>query len=414
MGQAGAVKAIAGAAGRLLLSPHGWIRPLAWLGREGSRWLSSRLCQLTKAQGIRFPLPIPPLSAALRSGHCKELPVLLSSLPGSHPPCTSLGLTRAGAQPWAAPSCLPRRLSPSPPARPCVVRGGGEHNRTSSPPTHLLPPPPSSPPSSPPAPRVLGVPRIHPSPSGTLLLSGCPSRWPPGTRRWGGNSSFRERESKAKGTNANQSQPRAVGSCPGQTHGAGCGRCSSCHCARSPWKALVLEGAKERDFATRSFSSPGIFSSPSPLPPHWLLPCFPGPASTHRCHQTGGLGDSPAPGDVSASPALTLPLDTLLFPFFLRWKGFPPSLPLFPHMGGVAESNGAGSWLHHLEEGALSLREKSWTPSSSFLAPSARRGPCCAVLGYLQAGGALWFSATSLGCCWQGFRSGKSAVRRGP
>lgn len=149
-------------------------------------------------------------------------------------------------------------------------------------------------------------------------------------------------------------------------------------------------------------------------PPHWLLPCFPGPASTHRCHQTGGLGDSPAPGDVSASPALTLPLDTLLFPFFLRWKGFPPSLPLFPHMGGVAESNGAGSWLHHLEEGALSLREKSWTPSSSFLAPSARRGPCCAVLGYLQAGGALWFSATSLGCCWQGFRSGKSAVRRGP
>lgn len=64
MGQARAVKSIAGAAGGLLLSPLGWIRPLARLGGEGSRWLSSRLRQLTKAEGIRFPLPIPPLSAA--------------------------------------------------------------------------------------------------------------------------------------------------------------------------------------------------------------------------------------------------------------------------------------------------------------------------------------------------------------
>lgn len=52
----------------------------------------------------------------------------------------------------------------------------------------------------------------------------------------------------------------------------------------------------------------------------------------------------------------------LLFPFSLHGKGFPPSLPLFPCMGGVAESNTAGSWLHWLDEGALSLWEKSWTP----------------------------------------------------
>lgn len=71
MGQARAVKSIARAAGRLLLSPRGWIRPLAGLGGEGSCWLSSRLCQLTKAEGIRFPLPIPPLSAALCSGRSK-------------------------------------------------------------------------------------------------------------------------------------------------------------------------------------------------------------------------------------------------------------------------------------------------------------------------------------------------------
>lgn len=41
-----------------------------------------------------------------------------------------------------------------------------------------------------------------------------------------------------------------------------------------------------------------------------------------------GLGDVPALGDVSVSPVLTLPLDTVLFPFFLHWKGFPPSFPL--------------------------------------------------------------------------------------
>lgn len=71
MSQAGAVKAITGAVGALLRSPHGWIRPLAGLGGEGSRWLSARLRQLTKAEGIHFPLPIPPLSTALCSGCCK-------------------------------------------------------------------------------------------------------------------------------------------------------------------------------------------------------------------------------------------------------------------------------------------------------------------------------------------------------
>lgn len=47
-----------GAAG-LRRSPRRWLRPLAGL--------CSRLRQLTKAEGIRLPLPSPPISAALRS-----------------------------------------------------------------------------------------------------------------------------------------------------------------------------------------------------------------------------------------------------------------------------------------------------------------------------------------------------------
>jgi len=62
-------------------------------------------------------------------------------------------------------------------------------------------------------------------------------------------------------------------------------------------------------------------------PPPWLLPCFLGPASTHCCHQAGGLGDSLAPGDVLASLALTLPLDMLLF---LSPSAGRDSLPLSP------------------------------------------------------------------------------------
>lgn len=71
MGQARAVKSIARAAGALLLSPRGWIHPLAGLCGEGSRWLSSPIRQLTKAEGIHFPLPIPPLSTPLCSGRSK-------------------------------------------------------------------------------------------------------------------------------------------------------------------------------------------------------------------------------------------------------------------------------------------------------------------------------------------------------
>lgn len=115
-------------------------------------------------------------------------------------------------------------------------------------------------PSSSPCP---GVPVSHPfrrPAAGRVPLSR-----PRGTLRWGGSSSLRERESKAKGTNANPSQLQAVGSCPGRTHGAGCGRRSSCHHTRCPWKALVPEGVKESDFAACSFPSPGIFSSPSLL-----------------------------------------------------------------------------------------------------------------------------------------------------
>lgn len=146
-------------------------------------------------------------------------------------------------------------------------------------------------------------------------------------------------------------------------------------------------------------------------PPPWLLPCFLGPASTHRCNRTRGLGDGLAPGNVSALLALTLPLDTLLFPFSLHGKGFPPSLSLFPCLGGVAESNAVGSWLYRLGEGALSLREKSWT--SSFPAPSAQRGPCCAVLGHLQAkGGALGLDCL-LGMLPAGIREWKISGKEG-
>lgn len=153
--------------------------------------------------------------------HSWKLSVWLSSLHGSHPLRTSLRLTRAGAGAWAAPPPSPRR-SPSPPAPPCgpcVVWGGGEHSRTSSPPSHLRPLPPSARPSSAPAPRVLGFPASHPfrrPAAGRVPLSR-----PRGTRRWEGNSSLRERESRAKGTNAKPSQLQAVGSCPGRTHGAG-------------------------------------------------------------------------------------------------------------------------------------------------------------------------------------------------
>lgn len=72
MGQARAVKSIARAAGGLLLSPRGWIHPLAGLCGEGSRWLSSPVRQLTKAEGIHFPLPIPPLSTPLCSGRPQQ------------------------------------------------------------------------------------------------------------------------------------------------------------------------------------------------------------------------------------------------------------------------------------------------------------------------------------------------------
>lgn len=65
MGQAGAVKAIGGA---LRLSPLRLALSPGRAQQGGSRWLCSRFRQLTKAEGICFPLPIPPSSAALRSG----------------------------------------------------------------------------------------------------------------------------------------------------------------------------------------------------------------------------------------------------------------------------------------------------------------------------------------------------------
>lgn len=104
------------------------------------------------------------------------------------------------------------------------------------------------------------------------------------------------------------------------------------------------------------------------------------PISRDRpAHQTGGLGDVLTPGDVSASPALTRLLDTLLFPFSLPWKGFPPSLPPFPATGGVAESTAAGSWLRRAHRGAPSLRQKSRTPPhpSTLGARRRPRCPCC-------------------------------------
>lgn len=145
-------------------------------------------------------------------------------------------------------------------------------------------------------------------------------------------------------------------------------------------------------------------------PPSRLLPCFPRPASTHCCHQIGGLCLSPSPSNVSACSALTLPLDMLLFSFSLHGKRFPPSLPLFPSKGGVVELNATGSWLYWLDKEALSL----WEKFSSFPIPSAQRGPCCMVLRHLQAHGRLWGLNCLLGILPVEFRSGKSATRTGP
>lgn len=117
-----------------------------------------------------------------------------------------------------------------------------------------------------------------------------------------------------------------------------------------------------------------------------------------------------SPSSVSACPALTLPLDMLLFNFSLHGKSFSPSLPLFPSMWGVVETNATGSWLYWLVEEALSLCEK-FLP---FPLPSAQRGPCCMVLRHLQGNGRLWGSAASLGYCQWGFRSGKLVTRIGP
>lgn len=207
--------------------------------------------------------------------HNQELSVWLSSLRGSRPPCTSLGFSWAGAEAWAAPSPSPVLL-PFPSASPLPLplipvwsgqRGAQPHLLTSSPSPASAAFLSSILPSGIPCPGGAPCPRGTPylSPLGTLLPSGCPSCWPRGTRRWEGSSFLCKRESKAKGTNDSQSQLWAVGSCPGRTYGAGCGRHWSCYCARCPWKALVLEGAKESDSAARSFSSPGIFSSLSPL-----------------------------------------------------------------------------------------------------------------------------------------------------
>lgn len=140
--------------------------------------------------------------------HSWKLSVWLSSLHGSHPLCTSLRLTRAGAGAWAAPPPSLRR-SPSPPAPPCgpcVVRGGGEHSRTSSPPSHLRPLPPSAPPSSPPAPRVPGFPVSHPSrrpAAGRVPLSR-----PRGTRRWKGTAPSARGKAEPKGQTPAQASSR--------------------------------------------------------------------------------------------------------------------------------------------------------------------------------------------------------------
>lgn len=136
-----------------------------------------------------------------------------------------------------------------------------------------LQPPPSSPPASsvpvplPPLLRLpLAPPPLRPAPgaeppSGPPLALGVPRSWPRGR---GAGEGIARREGKQSQRDKRQPKPApAVGSCPGRTHGAGCGHRSSCR--QLPWKALVLEGAKERDFAARSFSSPGIFSSLCPL-----------------------------------------------------------------------------------------------------------------------------------------------------
>lgn len=148
---------------------------------------------------------------------------------------------------------------------------GGIRPDTSSPPassvlaSNLLRPRPaaSSPPSSPRSPagrRCAQLPGLSPPPVPPFAL-GVPRSWPRGR---GAGEGIARREGKQSQRDKRQPKPApAVGSCPGRTHGAGCGRRSSCR--QLPWKALVLEGAKERDFAARSFSSPGIFSSLCPL-----------------------------------------------------------------------------------------------------------------------------------------------------
>lgn len=164
----------------------------------------------------------------------------------------------------AAPGRLPA-------ASPRCGLGGGEGSDTSSPPassvlaSNLLRPRPaaSSPPSSPrsPAGRLCAqLPGLSPPPVPPFAL-GVPRSWPRGR---GAGEGIARREGKQSQRDKRQPKPApAVGSCPGRTHGAGRGRRSSCR--QLPWKALVLEGAKERDFAARSFSSPGIFSSLCPL-----------------------------------------------------------------------------------------------------------------------------------------------------
>lgn len=117
------------------------------------------------------------------------------------------------------------------------------------------------------------------------------------------------------------------------------------------------------------------------------------PISRDRpAHQPGGLGDVPAPDDVSASPALTRPLDTLLFPFSLPWKGFPPSLLPFPAPGGVAESTAAGSWLRRAHRGA-----EVTDTSSSLHAGCPQETPLSLLPWGIFEAGAPWASSKELG-----------------
>lgn len=124
------------------------------------------------------------------------------------------------------------------------------------------------------------------------------------------------------------------------------------------------------------------------------------PISRDRpAHQTRGLGDVPTPGDVSASPALTRPLDTLLFPFSLPWKGFPPSHSPFPFYG----RGGRGDRCRFLAtQGAPRSRSHGhllipprWVPAGDPAVPAA--------LGHLRGWGSLGFQ--------QGAGNGKSASR---